>query len=465
MKGLKYLMKKNFIKIVCILSLSTFLTGCSFTGNKNVANVTVTKAKTSNSISDTVYTANVDSEDNVSVFPSSVGKVQSINVEVGQEVKKDDVLFVLDNTELTYKFNAAKANYDSASASYDKVVGGSAKQAQVDAAKSLEAAQNELKDAQEAYDIAKSQYDDNTTIASAQIAYDSAKTNYDRTNALFSSGAVSQLELETAQDKLDTSKAALDLATNNSKMALSSAETRLNNAQASYNSASTNSTITNSITNPENIAAAKASLDSAKASLDLAQYSLDNLNVKSPIDGKISAKNITVGEYTSNQTPSLVITSDNALNVTIKVTETNIQNVKPGMKADIYVPSSGLSYEGTVSTVSPSADVKTGMFDVKVTIDAPDDNLNVGMVTNVTLINDKEDDTLLIPSQCVFKEGDDSYVYTINGDKLSKKTIEVASNKDNYLEVSSGISKDDQIVIQGSSNMTDNMKCNVVKND
>ena len=124
-------MKSNIIKILCILSLSTFLVSCSPFGSNNIANVTVTKVKTSDSISDTVYTTNISSEENISVFPSSVGKVQAISVEVGQEVKKDDVLFTLDNTDLTYKYNAAKANYESANASYDKVSSGSAKQAQV----------------------------------------------------------------------------------------------------------------------------------------------------------------------------------------------------------------------------------------------------------------------------------------------------------------------------------------------
>ena len=98
-------------------------------------------------------------------------------------------------------------------------------------------------------------------------------------------------------------------------MDLSTAETRLNNAKASYNSASTNATITNSITNPDNITAAKAAADSAKASLDLAQYAFDNATVKSPIDGKISTKNINVGEYTSNQTPSIVTVSYTHLDV------------------------------------------------------------------------------------------------------------------------------------------------------
>lgn len=458
-------MKSNIIKILCILSLSTFLVSCSPFGSNNIANVTVTKVKTSDSISDTVYTTNISSEENISVFPSSVGKVQAISVEVGQEVKKYDVLFTLDNTDLTYKYNAAKANYESANASYDKVSSGSAKQAQVDAEKALEAAKNELKNAQEAYDIAKNQYSNNTNVTSAQTAYDAAKQNYDRTNELFKADAVAQIDLETAQNKLDTAKAALDIAIDNATMALSSAETRLSNANASYNSASTNANITNSITNPDNIAAAKATVDSAKASLDSAKYALDNATVKSPIDGKISAKNITVGEYTSNQTPSIVITGENSLTATIKVTETNIQNVKEGIKANIYLPASGLSYEGTVYAVSPSADTSNGMFDVKISIDKPDENLKVGMVANITLKNDKEDNSLLIPSKCVFKDRDNSYVYVINGDVLSKKQVTISKNKNDYLVITNGINKDDKVVIQGSSNMADNMKYNIVKSN
>ena len=458
-------MKSNIIRILCVLSLSTFLVSCSPFSSNNIANVTVTKVKTSDSISNTVYTTNISSEENVAVFPSSVGKVQSINVEVGQEVKKDDVLFTLDNTELTYKLNAAKTNYDSANASYDKVASGSAKQAQVDAEKALEAAKNELNNAEEAYDIAKDQYSKNTNVTSAQTAYDAAKQNYDRTNELYKADAAAQIDLETAQNKLDTAKAALDIAIDNATMSLSTAETRLSNAKASYNSASTNANITNSITNPDNIAAAKAAADSAKASLDLAQYAFDNAEVKSPIDGKISAKNINVGEYTSNQTPSIVITGENALTATIKVTETNIHNVKEGMKASLYLPASGLSYEGLVYAVSPSADTATGMFDVKISVNKPDKNLKVGMVANITLESDKEDTSLLIPSKCVFKDGNDSYVYVTNGDVLSKNKVTISKKQNDYLVITDGISKDDQVVIQGSSNMADNMKYNIVKSN
>ncbi|WP_455793850.1 efflux RND transporter periplasmic adaptor subunit [Clostridium butyricum] len=457
-------MKNKILSILLILSLSTFFTSCSPFTKEDIANVTLTKVKSSDSISDTVYTSNIESQDDISVFPSSPGKVQSINFELGQEVKKDDVLFVLDNTELTYKLNAAKANYDSASASYDKVASGSAKQAQIDAEKALEAAQNELKDAQKAYDIAKDQYSNNTNITSAQTAYDSAKLNYDRTNTLYTAGGASEVDLEAAQDKLTTAKAALDLAKDNTSMALSTAETRLSNANASYNSASANATITSSITNPDNITSAKASMDSAKASLDLAQYSFDNAVIKAPVDGKISAKNISVGEYTSTQTPSCIITNENTLKTTIKVTETNIQNIKEGLDANIYIPSSGASYSGTVYAISPSADTSTGMFDVKINITNPDENLKVGMVANVTFNANNENESVLVPSQCVFnKDSDSPYVYIINGDRLSKKSVTVSENQNDYIVITDGLTTDDEVVLQGSSNLSDNVKYNIVK--
>ena len=141
-------MKKIISSTLCMVCISTLLIGCS--GNSDIANVTVTKVKTSNSISDTTYTGNVTSAEKVSIIPSVSGKVQTVDVEVGQTVEKDDKLFTIDNTELTYKLNQAQANYDAAAAAYDKTAGGSAKQTQNDAATALEKAKNELNDAKSA---------------------------------------------------------------------------------------------------------------------------------------------------------------------------------------------------------------------------------------------------------------------------------------------------------------------------
>ena len=442
-------MKKIISSTLCMVCISTLLIGCS--GNSDIANVTVTKVKTSNSISDTTYTGNVTSAEKVSIIPSISGKVQTVDVEVGQTVEKDDKLFTIDNTELTYKLNQAQANYDAAAATYDKTAGGSAKQAQNDAATALEKAQNELKDAQ-------SGFENNTAVTAAQTSYNDAKANYDRTNTLYQADAATKVALDDAKSKLDTASAALEIAKTN-------AETRLNNAKVSFAAASENASITNAVINPDNIASAKAQMDSAKAALDIAKHQFDNATITAPITGKISAKNISVGELTPTQTPSIVLENPNSIDVLIKVTETNINDITVGMAAKISVPSTGASYEGTISTISPSADQKTGMFDVQVAINNSDDKIKIGMVTNVALVNPNENNTFLVPKDSVFEEDNTSYVYIINGDKLAKHTVTVGDPKNQYIEIKDGLSEDDQIVVEGSSNMKDNGKFNIVKSN
>ena len=442
-------MKKIISSTLCVVCISTLLIGCS--GNSDIANVTVTKVKTSNSISDTTYTGNVESAEKVSIIPSVSGKIQTVDVEVGQTVEKDAKLFTIDNTELTYKLNQAQANYDAAAATYDKTAGGSAKQTQNDAATALEKAKNELNDA-------KTQLENNTAITAAQTAYNDAKANYDRTNALYQADAATKVTLDDAKSKLDTATSAFEIAKGN-------AETRLNNAKASFAAASENASITDAIINPDNVASAKAQMDSANAALDIAKHQLDNATITAPIAGKISAKNISVGELAPTQTPSIVLENPNSVNVIINVTETNINDITVGMSAKISVPSTGLSYDGTISTISPSADQKTGMFDVKVAINNSDNNLKLGMVTNVILVDSNENNALLVPKESVFEEDGTSYVYVINGDKLAKHSVTVGEPKNQYIEIKDGLSQDDQIVVEGSSNMKDNEKFNIVKSN
>ena len=456
-------MKRIITSTLCLICISSLFISCS--KNSDIANVTVTKVKTSGSISDNTYTGNVSSSEKASIIPSVSGKIQTVNVDIGQSVKKGDTLFTIDNTELSYKLNQAQANYDSAAALYNKTNDGSAKQAKNDAATALEKAQNELNDATAAYNVAKDQYDNNTTVTSAQTSYNDAKANYDRTNTLYQASAATKVDLETAKSKFDSASAALDIAKANAQTALSNAQSRLNNAKASLSSASENASITNAVLNPDNITSAKAQMESAKASLDLVQHQLDSATVTAPIDGKVSAKNISAGELTPAQTPSIVLENENSINVDIKVTETNINDIFVGMAAKISVPSTGLSYDGTILTIDPSADPKSGMYDVQVTVTNADDKLKLGMATDVKLLKSDSDNTLLVPSESVINEDGNSYVYILAGDKLSKRSVKLGQPKNQYIEIKDGLSDNDQLVVEGSSNMKDNEKFNIVKSN
>jgi RND family efflux transporter MFP subunit len=66
-----------------------------------------------------IMTAKTYADKDVYVVPLMSGKVESINVKVGDTVNKDDVLFVMDKDNITNQVNQALAAYESAKAGYD----------------------------------------------------------------------------------------------------------------------------------------------------------------------------------------------------------------------------------------------------------------------------------------------------------------------------------------------------------
>lgn len=66
-----------------------------------------------------IMTAKTYADKDVYVVPLMSGKVERINVKVGDRVKKDDVLFVMDTDSITNQVNQALAAYESAKAGYE----------------------------------------------------------------------------------------------------------------------------------------------------------------------------------------------------------------------------------------------------------------------------------------------------------------------------------------------------------
>src|SRR5690606_14770112 len=66
-----------------------------------------------------IMTAKVFADKDVFVIPLMAGKVEKINVKVGDIVQKDDVLFVMDKDDISKQVNQAFAAYEAARAGFE----------------------------------------------------------------------------------------------------------------------------------------------------------------------------------------------------------------------------------------------------------------------------------------------------------------------------------------------------------
>lgn len=199
-------MKKTISAALCAVLSMSVLAGCA----SAETSITVARVKTSSSLEAVSYDGKINSSESMMIIPSASGKVTSVKVDIGSQVKKGDVLFTIDDTTAQLQLRQAKASLNSAGANYSKIVSAANPQAETQAKQALERAENELRDAQTLYDSTKAQFESSSLIMPAQAAYDNALSNYERISFLAESGEESQYNLDTAKNALDTASAQLE---------------------------------------------------------------------------------------------------------------------------------------------------------------------------------------------------------------------------------------------------------------
>jgi HlyD family secretion protein len=285
-------------------------------------------------------------------FKSS-GKLATVDVKIGDQVKAGQVLATLDPSDLQAQLQQAQATLASAQANYNKVVQGPTGASLAPSQAAIQAAQTQLASAQAALtqaqavaqkDVAAAQQtvaNDQQALADAQktaqalpavlaqniqqakdklyadqvaddaavgrgsmtkearqAALDADQAAIDQANASAqqqitqSQQTVNQVQqaLNTAQANLASSQAKDAQSVQQAQASVASAQAALTTAQANYTNAAQPAT-------QADIDAAKAQVANAQAGVTLAQNNLDAATLTAPTGGTVTAVNGAVGQW------------------------------------------------------------------------------------------------------------------------------------------------------------------------
>jgi RND family efflux transporter MFP subunit len=176
---------------------------------------------------------------------------------------------------------------------------------------------------------------------------------------------------------------------------LRSAEAQLQNAKASLDDLISPRT--------ETQIQAAAALEQARLSLEQAKRNLTNATITAPFDGVITAVNIITGG-SSGSSAALSIADTGQLHVDVLVDETEIANVQAGQQAQITLDAlAGITLTGKVDNIDPSGTVSNGVvnYNVRVTLDPSDAALKLDMTANASLIGEKAENVLAVPTTAI----------------------------------------------------------------
>jgi membrane fusion protein (multidrug efflux system) len=207
---------------------------------------------------------------------------------------------------------------------------------------------------------------------------------------------------------------------------------------------------------------------STKATLLLAELDLKEATIVAPISGYIAQRNAKVGNLTESfqRAQMFHIVAQKELYGIVYLPEKELTRVHPEQSAILTLSATS---EGTVHAfverISPVIDASTGT--VKVTLRVPNDNnlLKAGMFAQVELNYDTHQNVTLMPRKAMLAIDDKVNVFVIEQGKAHKKQIQVGYQEGDYIEVLSGLTGDEQVVITGHQNLKDLAPVEVVNNE
>jgi RND family efflux transporter MFP subunit len=148
---------------------------------------------------------------------------------------------------------------------------------------------------------------------------------------------------------------------------------------------------TQSATKPE-LDSAQAQLDAsaaqvaaAQAQISEAQTALAYCSLKAPFDGWIVKRSVDSGSFVGPATNGFTIADTQTVKAVFGVPDTSISRVKVGQSRIINTDALPQTFTGRVTAISPSADAKSRVFSVEVSIANPKDELKSGMIASLSL--------------------------------------------------------------------------------
>lgn len=227
------------------------------------------------------------------------------------------------------------------------------------------------------------------------------------------------------------------------------------------------------------VASNRSSYDDAEALLKKAQENLDDTVIRAPISGKLSVDDVAVGTYaTAGNTALVSVGSINPIYVQFSISENEYLNFrmgpapedgngeKPKPPTATLTLSNGQKYDESTTNYIADRELSesTGTLTIKAIFNNDDNVLLPGMFARVTVEGQPLKDAILVPQRAVQQVLDKSFVIVVGADNKSvSKMVTLGDQVGSYYVVKSGLTKDDNVVVEGLTNLKEGQELNVTE--
>lgn len=395
--------KKLIILSIAIIStiLAVALYSMSNLGEKTFDGTT-SKVKMG-TIQNTIEETGTIYSKRVNTFYSDMSqRVETLNVSVGDKVKKGSIILTYENN---YDLEIERANkqIEAITASYNESVKGA--------------------DFQE---ISNMKLQINTIENNLSFA----KSSFEKLKALYESGAVSQVEYEEAQYDVTALENQLLEAKNNYNLLIRGVSS---NVKKQY----------------------EAQVEEIMIQIKILEKSIEQSSIKAEFDGVITELNVHQGGMTQAGVVVVEIQDENNLGAYVEVLAEDAEDTVVGMP--FVINSKGGNEELKVSRIYPKAQTKVsdlGVEQKRVRIEADLGELEenhgykIGSEMDVVIVLEEKENVLLVDKDAVYDKSGKQYVTVIENNAETEREVTTGIKDDDNIEITSGLKENEVVLIE-----------------
>jgi HlyD family secretion protein len=336
----------------------------------------------------------------VNTFYSDMSqRVETLNVSVGDRVKKGDIILVYENN---YDLEIERANkqIEAITASYNESVKGA--------------------DFQEISNL-------KLNISTIETNLNFARSNLEKIKTLYENNAVSQVEYDEAKNNVTILENQLQEANNNYSKIIQGVSA---NVKKEY----------------------EAQIDEVMIQIKILEKNMEQASIKAEFDGVITELNVHQGSMTQAGVPTVEIQDDKNLGIYVEVLAEDAIEVTKGMAFNI-IDEDEVIKELQVNRVYPKAQAKISDLGVeqkrvRIEADLDDADYKLGSEVDVEIVLKEKNNVLLVDKDAVYEKDNIKYVTVLSGKNEIETEITTGIEDDKYVEVLSGLSENDTVLIK-----------------
>ena len=201
-------------------------------------------------------------------------------------------------------------------------------------------------------------------------------------------------------------------------------------------------------------------LEAARVSIDRSLYDIERTRIAAPFAGVVVERMQQPGEYLARADEVVRLVNTEELEIRVQAPLKVARHVKAGDRVEVKGPDAII--QTMVRTIVPVGDDNSRMLQLRLQLE--DSDWIIGEALRIALSNGRAVKTLTVPRDALVLRDGETYLFTINKEKLAKR-INVVSGEGSgtHVSVDGDISEGDEVVIRGAERLRDGSLVKIIK--